>query len=229
MGKRAILSGTGIATACVSGFCLYQLSGSKEEPEEVKDLTTSISSLFQRSPNKVLLTPSSSEEDWNRAWSNYKNAHQDTSSDEWKIPNFENQKSTYNVLPAFKDACTGRYSMRAESEEDITYQRISQWCTRAKKVSELLKDEEGIELIPENGDDRYWTTSWIKYRDFHKSSSNAKDTWEIDSWEADSKSDNLSDSFKTKCLLQAKQDIVNGKEDQLYQQVKNWCTKSKNI
>ncbi|CBY92866.1 hypothetical protein HF1_08580 [Mycoplasma haemofelis str. Langford 1] len=232
MNKR-VLTGVGAGmtatVAGVGGLYMYQSEG--DSHEEPKTLTTSISQLFQQSKNKVLLTKSSTGEEWNRAWGRYKLSHQDKTSDEWGIPDFSKNQGSYDALPEFQDACTSRHSLEIESTEDINYKRVEDWCTRPKKIAELLGDEEGIELIPETGADSDWTSSWGKYRESQKASNGSSyketDDWGISSWKEDKDKETLSNGFKSKCLDNSKQDIDKGSEDKLYQQVKSWCTRIK--
>ncbi|AEG73184.1 hypothetical protein HF1_08470 [Mycoplasma haemofelis str. Langford 1] len=232
MGNPA-LAKAGIAAlsaGCVGtgGYCIYKFHDSHGNHME---LTTSISDLFKTSQNKVLLTNSSTSEEWNSAWVGYRDANKGKDSDEWKISGFSSKSAEDNAFQEFKDACISRYSIKVKGIEDRSYQQVKDWCTRAKKIAELLSDEEGIELIPENQADQDWKTSWNTYREAHKESSGTNyketDTWTVTNWSQDKANDTLSTNFKSKCLEQSKKDIVNGKEDDLYKQVKNWCTRKK--
>ncbi|AEW45547.1 hypothetical protein MHC_03435 [Mycoplasma haemocanis str. Illinois] len=219
-----------LSAGCVGagGYCIYRFHNSHENRTE---LTTSVSELFKKSRNKVLLTSSSTVEEWNSAWIRYRDANKTQVSDVWNISGFSSKTTESNAFQEFKNTCESKYSLRVKGTEDINYKRIQDWCTRPKKIKELLMDEKEVEFIPENGADSDWKASWNTYREAHKESNGtsykATDTWTLTNWSNDKGNDTLSTNFKSKCLEQAKKDIVNGKEDELYTQVKSWCTRKK--
>ncbi|AEG73230.1 hypothetical protein MHF_0975 [Mycoplasma haemofelis Ohio2] len=228
--SKAMLAGLGAAGTGVGGLCVYQLSGSDES---TKEITISISDLFKASQNKVLLTKTSDASDWNKAWVKYRDANKEREADEWNISGFSGKKTEANAFQEFKDACEGKYSIKVRGAGDSSYRRVDDWCTRPKKISELLESEGGIELIPSDNANDDWTASWKKYREAHKESQGnnykTSDTWTITSWSTDKDNESLSTNFKTKCLEQVKQDVIEGKEDKLYGEVKNWCTRVKKV
>ncbi|AEW45588.2 hypothetical protein MHC_03640 [Mycoplasma haemocanis str. Illinois] len=228
--SKAMLIGLGAAGTGIGGICVYQWSGSDES---TKEITISISDLFKSSQNKVLLTKTSDAGDWNKAWIKYRDANKDREEDEWNIVGFSGKKTEDSAFQEFKNACESKYLIKVKEVGDSNYRRVADWCTRPKKISELLESENGRELIPSDNANDDWTASWKKYREAHKegstSSYKSSDTWSIGSWNTDKNSESLSTNFKAKCLENAKKDVVTGKEDKLYGEVKDWCTRTKKI
>ncbi|AEW45534.1 hypothetical protein MHC_03370 [Mycoplasma haemocanis str. Illinois] len=181
----------------------------------------------------ILLIKDRNDSKWNEAWKRYKDAH----NNKWGIKDWNTKKSLQEAPNEFKEECEKRAARKISGTEQQEYQDVKNWCTRPKKVSELLNSEGKKVLLRQNGDDQEWNDSWTKYKEHHENKP-------VTGGKATYKSDNdlgVSDlsrkagqsgvptEYKTACQTKSELHIDESKimEDPNFQKVKKWCTRDR--
>ncbi|AEG73173.1 hypothetical protein HF1_08360 [Mycoplasma haemofelis str. Langford 1] len=211
-----------LGTAAAGGGIYWSVQASKQ----------SISSLLA-SERGVLLIKDRSDSTWNDAWKKYK----DSSGNKWGIKDWSAKQSLQDAPDEFKEECEKRASEKVSSVERQEYKDVRNWCTRPKKVVELLNSEGKKVLLSQTGDDKEWNDSWTKYKKHHenKPASGSQVTYKSDdelgvsSFSNKTTQDNAPTEYKTACQTKSELHIDETKitEDPNFQKVEKWCTKDK--
>ncbi|CBY92927.1 hypothetical protein HF1_09190 [Mycoplasma haemofelis str. Langford 1] len=209
--KLPMMAGVAGLSSCAAGLGIYLNSDNRD----------TVSSLLEKEPAHVLLSSEDGDSLWNEAWKKYRDSNKDKELDSWKIKNFSANSKSETAIEGLKEACTSRYEDKVDGVKDFRYVNVKSWCTRPKKIFELLAAEKGIILLSkEASNSKAWSDAWADY----KKEQNGTDTWKLSNWSSEKGKSEAPDSFKEKCKTQSEMNVNKGKEDELYVQVKRWCT-----
>ncbi|AEW45577.1 hypothetical protein MHC_03585 [Mycoplasma haemocanis str. Illinois] len=192
-----------LGTAVVGGG-VYLTIRDSSKPISITHLLTS--------ERGLLLLSESNDVKWQDAWKNYRDSHKENGSnnyrekDTWNIKNWSTKKGEDSVPEEFKEECKKRAKLETYGKNNKEYQNVKSWCTRPKKVSELLSSEGKKALLKGNGDEGEWGKSWEKYRAHHQKqpSSGAinyqdQDELGVSSWTTKRSETNVPNEYKTAC------------------------------
>ncbi|AEG73260.1 hypothetical protein MHF_1006 [Mycoplasma haemofelis Ohio2] len=207
----------------------------------VKDSTKPISQLLS-SEKALLLITHDSDEKWDAAWKNYRDAHKEGGDtnykdhDKWGIKGWENKRTVDTAPPEFKEECRRQSQLEVYGKDDQKYKDVKAWCTRPKKISELLSWEGERVLLNETGDEEAWGKSWGEYRKRHeKSRQDSSVTYEdsdelsVNQWQTKRSEEQVPQEYKQSCKTKSGEyiNIEQATEDPTFAKVKKWCTKPK--
>ncbi|CBY92369.1 hypothetical protein HF1_03610 [Mycoplasma haemofelis str. Langford 1] len=205
----------------------------------LKDKTTPISELFKQEKGRVLMTDDSDAK-WDAAWELYRNDHKVEGSttykdvDKWGISNWKDKKGESKAFKEFKDECSKRSKAQVTDTNKQEYLDVKKYCSRPKKVSELLSEDKSLTLLKKGEDAEAWNASWSKYKEAQVVSKNnnnvtykTTDTWSMSIWNSKKTDTTAPDDYKDECGKKADSYIVpeNLTEDETFKQVRSWCTK----
>ncbi|AEG73266.1 hypothetical protein MHF_1012 [Mycoplasma haemofelis Ohio2] len=217
------LSGA-LGSAAVGGGIYWSVKGSQE----------SISNLLS-SERGILLIKDDSDQKWNDAWKKYRESN--NGSNKWGIKNWGEKTGSENAPGEFKRECASRSLVKVSGKEQQEYKDIKAWCTRPKKVSELLDSEGKRVLLNQSGDAGEWKDLWTKYKKHHENtpqstgSTTYKTSNELDmaKWTEKTSQQDVPEEYKSACQTKSNSYIDETKvtEDTTFKQVVLWCTKEK--
>ncbi|AEG72671.1 hypothetical protein MHF_0395 [Mycoplasma haemofelis Ohio2] len=197
----------------------------------------SISELFKQEKGMKLMTEDNDAK-WNEAWVRYRDDHKITDNtykdeDSWGISNWKEKRSGGDAFAEFKQECEKKAKVAVQDTKSQEYQNVKKYCSRPKKISELLS-EAGRVLLDKSKDTELWNKSWSNYKLVNVESGSgtsakykAADTWTVTGWESKRSSDTAPEEYKTQCETKVGGYVDPEKafEDETFKQVKSWCTK----
>ncbi|AEG73168.1 hypothetical protein HF1_08300 [Mycoplasma haemofelis str. Langford 1] len=196
-----------------------------------KDSTKPISSLLSTEKGLLLITQTSDEK-WRDAWKNYKG-----SQNKWGIKDWSTKQNQDDAPEEFKEACQQKSKLKVSGKDSQEYKDIKAWCTRPKKVSELLSSEGQRVLLSQSGDEKEWGEFWKQYRERHKKQTTGssvtyetEDELKVSNWSTSNKNDSVPNEYKTACQTQSNTyiNVEQVTNDSTFKKVEKWCTKPKN-
>ncbi|CBY92888.1 hypothetical protein HF1_08800 [Mycoplasma haemofelis str. Langford 1] len=220
-----------LGTAAVGGGIYF---ASKDSPK-----STSISHLLE-SEKGLLLLSETTDAKWQEAWKRYRDAHKEGGSgnykteDLWNIKDWASKQKEDSAPEEFKSECEKRAKLEVLGKDGKEYQNVKSWCTRPKKVSELLSSIGNKVLLNKDGDSGEWSKSWEEYRKHHQKQPSGssvsyedKDELGVSSWTTKSKETGVPTEYKTACQTKADSyiEIEKVTEDTTFKRVEKWCTK----
>ncbi|AEW45164.1 hypothetical protein MHC_01490 [Mycoplasma haemocanis str. Illinois] len=201
--------------------------------------TTPITELFKKEKGWKLMD--SNDEKWNEAWERYRNDHKNTGensyrdTDKWGLSNWKDKRNESAAFEEFKRECEKRSKMKISNIEQQEYGDVKKYCSRPKKVLELLSEDTSKKLLDKNRDSEKWKEAWNKYRSYHIESTKDntityknQDTWSMKNWSSKNSDANAApDDYKNECEKRWNSyiDPMKLTEDETFQQVRDWCTK----
>ncbi|AEW45610.1 hypothetical protein MHC_03750 [Mycoplasma haemocanis str. Illinois] len=228
--KTLILFGSLGATATGGGIYL----AIKDSPKPISELLSSEAGL--------LPITNDLDEKWNAAWKNYRDSHKESGSmtyknrDRWNINGWETKKSEDVAPKEFKEACKSQSQSKVYSKNDQKYKDVKSWCTRPKKIRELLNWEGKRILLDATGDGEMWGKSWGEYRKHHEKSRQASsityedsDVLSVAQWQNKRSQEQVPQEYKDACKTKSEEYINMDQvtNDPVFSKVKRWCTKPK--
>ncbi|AEG72663.1 hypothetical protein MHF_0387 [Mycoplasma haemofelis Ohio2] len=220
-----------MGAAATGGGIYYALSDDQS--------STSISELFKSEKGLKLMT-SADDPKWNEAWGNYRKDHKVGNSesykdeDKWRISNWKEKKGEGSAFEEFKKECDKRSKVKVKDTNQPEYQDVKKYCSRPKKISELLSENKGRTLLDKSGDSTLWNKSWEEYKKTNVQSKTgtavtykAQDTWGVEGWSSKQSLTDAPAEYKTKCETKLDSYIDPNKltQDETFKQVVSWCTK----
>ncbi|AEW45170.1 hypothetical protein MHC_01520 [Mycoplasma haemocanis str. Illinois] len=205
-----------------------------------KQTSVSISELFKQEKGVKLMTADDDDAKWNEAWIKYRDDHKITGDtnyedeDKWGISNWKEKRSGENAFEEFKQECHKRSKVVVKDTQTQEYKDVKKYCSRPKKVSELLAEEGSKSPLDKDKDTDLWNQSWKDYKKVNAESGDgstvkykATDTWNIPEWASKQKEGSAPSEYKTTCETKLNSYIVPDKafEDETFKQVVSWCTK----
>ncbi|OAL10599.1 hypothetical protein A6V39_00845 [Candidatus Mycoplasma haematobovis] len=157
---KTVAIGIGLATG-VAG-----VAGIVAHSKGLFNSNTQISELLEQE-NKYALLPANSgeyEAEWDAAWKRYADNSNNTPSkkDKWNIP-AEEGLSAEKASQTFKNVCQQKATEKVKARTDQKYIDITNYCSRPKKLSEVL-NKEGIELLATTGKEVEWKAKFNSYK-----------------------------------------------------------------
>ncbi|AEG72659.1 hypothetical protein MHF_0383 [Mycoplasma haemofelis Ohio2] len=220
-----------LGTVATGGGVYFAIKGNQS--------TTPITELFKKEKGWKLMT--SDDEKWNEAWEKYRNDHKNTGvdsyrdTDKWGLSNWKTKRSESSAFEEFKKECEKRSKVEVSSTEQPEYKDVKKYCSRPKKISELLSEDTTKTLLNKSGDTGEWKAAWNKYQSHHIERTNGntvtyknQDTWGMQNWETKKSDANAApEDFKNECEKKWSSYINPEKltQDETFQQVRDWCTK----
>ncbi|AEW45530.1 hypothetical protein MHC_03350 [Mycoplasma haemocanis str. Illinois] len=207
----------------------------------LKDSLKPISSLLSTEKGLLPITQNSDEK-WKDAWKSYRDSQKEEGSqnyksqDKWNIKDWSTKKGQDDAPEEFKAACQQKFKLEVSGKDSQEYKDVEAWCTRPKKISELLTSEGQRVLLNNSGDEKEWKESWTEYRKAHqKQPTGSSVTYEtndelgVSNWSTSSKNDSVPNEYKTACQTKSNEyvNIKQVTEDSTFKKVEKWCTKPK--
>ncbi|AEG72596.1 hypothetical protein MHF_0317 [Mycoplasma haemofelis Ohio2] len=184
----------------------------------------------EKNPNKRLITSTTVSDDaWKKAYKAYReeNKEKERGQDSWKLsdwakPNGDIQE--VNTTAEFINKCKSNSGLEASKDNDLLYQQVLKYCTRATLVSDLIaENNKGRRLLKSSGqgDDNGWQTVWSTYKQHNSGKTN--DTWSLTDWSGKKGGNELPTNYKTTCDTKSSEEAFKT-DDEKYLNVLNWCT-----
>ncbi|AEG73221.1 hypothetical protein MHF_0964 [Mycoplasma haemofelis Ohio2] len=214
-----------LGTAAAGGGVYWSMQSSKQP----------ISNLLS-SEKALLLITDYSDSKWSDAWKKYKSSNGE--GNKWGIRDWLTKKDSNEAPTEFKEECKKRAESKVSGKSDQEYQDIKDWCTRPKKISELLSFEGKKVLLSQTGDSEEWGKMWTSYKKHHENGTQAgnsgttyktPDELGVSDWTNKAKESSIPNEYKTACQTKAEShiDISKITEDPNFQKVEKWCTRDK--
>ncbi|AEW45176.1 hypothetical protein MHC_01550 [Mycoplasma haemocanis str. Illinois] len=187
-----------------------------------------ISELFQQEKGWKLMNESNDSK-WNEAWTRYKE-----DKNKWGLPSWGGNKEKTETIEEFKNECKKRSKVKIFDSGQKEYLEVKKYCSRPKKVSELLTEDKTKTLLDKSGDAAQWTSAWDRYKSDHIEKVSGGTTtykesneWGIQGWQSSKPPSPMPEEFKNKCEEKWNSHINPEEltEDKTFKQVKSWCTK----
>ncbi|AEW45615.1 hypothetical protein MHC_03775 [Mycoplasma haemocanis str. Illinois] len=217
------LSGV-LGSTAVGGGIYLSMRGTQE----------SISNLLS-SEKAILPIKESSDPKWNEVWKKYKEFN--GGINKWGLKDWDKQQKETNAPEEFKNACESRSLMKVSNKEQQEYKDVKEWCTRPKKVSELLNSEGKRVLLNQSEDSAEWKNLWTQYKKHHENTPKTGDSTTyktsdelgVNNWSSKTSQEEAPEEFKNACKTKSESYIDETKitEDQTFKRVMLWCTKAK--
>ncbi|CBY92373.1 hypothetical protein HF1_03650 [Mycoplasma haemofelis str. Langford 1] len=217
-----LLGAVGSLGTVAAGSGIYLTLKDRQTPSHT------ISELFQQEKGWKLMTESNDSK-WDEAWTRYKE-----DKNAWGLSTWEKNKEQAKAIEEFKTECGKRIKSKVFDSKQKEYLEVKKYCSRPKKVSELLSEDKTKTLLDKNGDADKWTAAWDQYKKDHidktsggSNTYKATDEWGIQGWKDSNPPSPMPEAYKSKCEEKWNSHINPEEltEDKTFKQVRSWCTK----
>ncbi|CBY92284.1 hypothetical protein HF1_02760 [Mycoplasma haemofelis str. Langford 1] len=184
----------------------------------------------EKNPNKRLITSTTVSDDaWKKAYKAYReeNKEKERGQDSWKLSDWS--KPNGNIQEAdtteeFINKCKSNSGLEASKDNDLLYQQVLKYCTRATLVSDLIaENNKGRRLLKSSGQEGEadWQKAWNVYK--QQNIGKNSNPWSLADWDSKKAGNDLPTNYKTTCDTKSSEEAFKT-DDEKYLNVLNWCT-----